>query len=43
MSNLNTSDFYLPYNPLLVARAKELRRNPTPGREKIMAGVSKDI
>jgi very-short-patch-repair endonuclease len=35
MSNLNISDFHLPYNPQLVARAKELRRNPTPAEKKL--------
>jgi very-short-patch-repair endonuclease len=35
MQNRNTSDFHLPYNPQLVARAKELRRNSTPAEKKL--------
>jgi very-short-patch-repair endonuclease len=35
MPNLNTTDFHLPYNPDLIARAKELRRNPTPAERKL--------
>lgn len=35
MSHLNTTDFHLPYNPDLVVRAKELRRNPTPAERKL--------
>ena len=27
--------FHLPYNPKLVARAKEMRRNPTPAEKKL--------
>lgn len=38
MSNLNKSDFHLPYNPALVARAKELRRNMTPAEKKLWYG-----
>ncbi|MFB2917553.1 MULTISPECIES: endonuclease domain-containing protein [Aerosakkonema] len=33
--NLNHTDFHLPYNPQLVARAKELRKNPTPAEKKL--------
>jgi very-short-patch-repair endonuclease len=29
VKNLNTSDFHLPYNPSLIDRAKELRKNMT--------------
>ncbi|OWY65426.1 endonuclease [cyanobacterium TDX16] len=32
---LNTTDFHLPYNPQLVERAKELRKNMTPA-EKLL-------
>jgi len=35
MQNLNETDFHLPYNPALVARAKELRKNMTPAEKKL--------
>jgi very-short-patch-repair endonuclease len=35
MTDLNTSDFYLPYNTELVARAKELRKNMTIAEKKL--------
>lgn len=35
MPNLNETDFHLPYNPALVARAKELRKNMTPAEKKL--------
>ena len=35
MPKLNTTDFHLPYNPKLVARAKEMRRNSTPAEKKL--------
>ncbi|MBD2486552.1 endonuclease domain-containing protein [Aulosira sp. FACHB-615] len=35
IKNLNSSDFYLPYNPKLVERAKELRKNMTPAEKKL--------
>jgi very-short-patch-repair endonuclease len=35
MTNLNNSDFHLPYNPALVPRAKELRNNMTPAERKL--------
>lgn len=35
MQNLNTTDFHLPYNPDLVARAKALRGNMTPAEKKL--------
>jgi very-short-patch-repair endonuclease len=34
-NNLNNSDFYLPYNPKLIERAKELRKNMTPAEKKL--------
>ncbi|MEH2259109.1 endonuclease domain-containing protein [Nostoc sp.] len=34
-NNLNSSDFYLPYNPKLIERAKELRKNMTPAEKKL--------
>ena len=34
-SNLNTSDYHLPYNSALVSRAKELRKNMTPAEKKL--------
>jgi len=33
--NLNTTDFHLPYDSRLVARAKSLRQNPTPAEKKL--------
>jgi very-short-patch-repair endonuclease len=33
--NLLQSDFHLPYNQKLVARAKELRKNMTPAEKKL--------
>lgn len=38
MAKLNKSDFHLPYAPHLVARAKELRQNPTPAEQKLWQG-----
>jgi very-short-patch-repair endonuclease len=35
MTDLNTSDFHLPYNTELVARAKELRKNMTIAEKKL--------
>ncbi len=35
MKNLNTTDFHLPYNPNLIDRAKELRKNLTPAEKKL--------
>ncbi|HEY9824370.1 MAG TPA: endonuclease domain-containing protein [Stenomitos sp.] len=35
MTNLNNTDFHLPYNPALVPRAKELRKNMTPAEKKL--------
>jgi very-short-patch-repair endonuclease len=35
MTDLNTSDFHLPYNAELVARAKELRKNMTIAEKKL--------
>jgi very-short-patch-repair endonuclease len=35
VKNLNTSDFHLPYNPYLIHRAKELRKNMTPAERKL--------
>ncbi|MFB2882004.1 hypothetical protein [Floridanema aerugineum] len=31
--NLNNTDFHLPYNRQLIARAKELRKNSTPAEK----------
>ncbi|NER92430.1 MAG: DUF559 domain-containing protein [Symploca sp. SIO1B1] len=33
--NLNSTGFHLPYNSHLVARAKSLRKNPTPAEKKL--------
>ena len=38
MSNLNNSDFHLPYNPKLVDRAKQLRKNMTAAEKKLWYG-----
>ncbi len=35
MTQLNDSDFHLPYNPALASRAKELRKNMTPAEKKL--------
>ncbi len=35
MTNLNNSDFHLPYNPALIARAKELRKHMTSAEKKL--------
>jgi very-short-patch-repair endonuclease len=35
VKNLNTSDFHLPYNPKLITRAKELRKNMTPAERRL--------
>jgi very-short-patch-repair endonuclease len=35
MTNLNDSNFHLPYNPRLVSRAKELRKNMTIAEKKL--------
>jgi very-short-patch-repair endonuclease len=35
MTNLNNSDFHLPYNAALVPRAKELRKNMTAAEKKL--------
>jgi very-short-patch-repair endonuclease len=41
MKNLNTGDFHLPYNPKLIDRAKELRKNMTPAEQKLWNGYLK--
>jgi very-short-patch-repair endonuclease len=33
--SLNNTDFHLPYNPQLIARAKQFRQNPTPAEKKL--------
>jgi len=38
MAKLKQSDFHLPYNPELIARAKELRKNMTPAEKKLWYG-----
>jgi len=35
MPELNHTDFHLPYNAQLVARAKEMRQNPTAAEQKL--------
>ncbi len=43
MENLNTSDFHLPYNPKLIDRAKELRKNLTPAESKLWNGYLRNF
>jgi very-short-patch-repair endonuclease len=38
MTNLNATDFHLPYDPTLVPTAKELRKNMTPAENKLWYG-----
>ncbi|MBH8576681.1 endonuclease domain-containing protein [Nostocaceae cyanobacterium CENA369] len=38
MTNLNDSDFHLPYNPALIPRVKELRKNMTLAEKKLWYG-----
>jgi very-short-patch-repair endonuclease len=38
---LKTSDLHLPYNPDLISRAKELRKNMTPAERKLWHGYLK--
>ncbi|NEQ39942.1 MAG: endonuclease domain-containing protein [Okeania sp. SIO3I5] len=35
MSKLKQGRYFLPYNPELVERAKEMRKNPTPAERKL--------
>ncbi|HEY9804881.1 MAG TPA: endonuclease domain-containing protein [Leptolyngbyaceae cyanobacterium] len=42
-NNLNINDCHLPYNPHLVARAKELRKNMTPAEKKLWCGYLKNF
>ncbi|KAF3890461.1 MULTISPECIES: endonuclease domain-containing protein [Nostocales] len=39
--NLCKTDFNLPYNPQLVTKAKELRKNLTPAEKKLWQGYLK--
>ncbi|MFQ4141079.1 endonuclease domain-containing protein [Chlorogloeopsis sp. ULAP02] len=43
MNNLNSSNFHLPYNPKLVERAKELRKNMTPAEQKLWYGYLRNF
>ena len=43
MTNLNDSDFHLPYNPALVPRAKELRKNMTSAEKKLWYGYLRNF
>jgi very-short-patch-repair endonuclease len=38
ITNLNDSDFHLPYNSTLIARARELRKNMTAAEKKLWYG-----
>jgi len=35
MTNLKEGNYFLPYNPQLVARAREMRKNPTIAERKL--------
>ena len=35
MSNLKQGQYFLPYNPKLIAKAKEMRKNMTPAEKKL--------
>ena len=41
--NLLISDYHLPYNPLLVPRAKELRKNMTGAERKLWFGFLRTL
>ena len=41
--NLNNSDFHLPYNTALVARAKELRKNMTLAEKRLWYSYLKNF
>lgn len=43
MTNLNNSDFHLPYNRELVPRAKELRKSMTLAEKKIWYGYLRNF
>jgi very-short-patch-repair endonuclease len=40
---LKTSPFHLPYNPKLVPRAKELRKNLTPAEKRLWYGYLRTL
>ncbi len=35
MTNLKQGKYFLPYNPQLIDKAKEMRKNPTPAERKL--------
>jgi very-short-patch-repair endonuclease len=35
MPNLKRGDFFLPYDPKLIDRARDMRKNPTPAEKKL--------
>ena len=43
MTKFNEGDFYLPYNPDLISRAKELRKNMTSAEKKLWYGYLKNF
>ena len=43
MTKLNNSDFHLPYNPTLLPRAKELRKNMTAAEKKLWKGYLRTL
>jgi very-short-patch-repair endonuclease len=43
MTKLITSDFFLPYNPELKERARELRKNMTPAERKLWRECLRDF
>ena len=42
-TNLNTTDFHLPYNADLVFRAKTMRKNPTPAERKLWQNCLRNL
>jgi len=43
MTRLSSSEFHLPYNPALVERAKQLRKNMTPAEKKLWYQYLRDF
>lgn len=43
MARLSSSEFHLPYNPALVERAKQLRKNMTPAEKKLWYQYLRDF
>ncbi len=43
MTRLSSSEFHLPYNPALVERAKQLRKNMTPAEKRLWYQYLRDF